>query len=134
MIDSANTKDRKTILVVEDDPHDFAYLQHCFASYAAEQIELTWAKTIDDADDLLRSTEYDLVVLDYFIGNRTPAKLLNYFIDSKLRSKVVVISSAYPTTYRPLTQTVQGLVTLDKTSLTSSKIKQTLAALGVSVN
>ena len=124
----------KRILVVEDDALDYAYVEHCLTEWTAEGIEIVWAPTVEEADQLLRQSEFDVVLLDYHVGSRTPGALVRHLRGPDHHVPVMVLSNQFPATLEPFLEAMDDTVFVDKTLMTSGSFRQGMAALGLALN
>ncbi|MCA9911136.1 MAG: response regulator, partial [Anaerolineae bacterium] len=64
------------VLLVDDDKDDFILIRDLLASLDDISVEADWAGTYEEAVQALLRNEYDLCLLDYFLGARTGLELL----------------------------------------------------------
>ena len=124
----------KRILVVEDDALDYAYVEHCLTEWTAEGIEIVWAPTIEVADKLLQQSSFDIVLLDYHVGPRTPCSLVRHLRGPEHNVPVMVLSNQLPSTLEYFLDAMEDTVFVDKTLMTAGSFRQGMAALGLSLN
>ncbi|SBS24676.1 Phytochrome-like protein cph2 [Marinomonas spartinae] len=80
------------LLVIEDDPQDFILLKECLNKSQRSFYEITHTQHFDEALDLLLSQQYDLVLLDYFLGGHTGIDLLKHTKKVGLDTPVIVLT------------------------------------------
>ena len=122
------------ILVVEDDALDFAYVEYCLTNWTAGETEIVWASTVEEADQLLSHSDYDIVVLDYHVGARTPGALIRHLRKPDNHVPVMVISSQHQSKLEFFLEAIDDTVFVDKTTMTSAKFKDGMAALGLQLH
>lgn len=134
MLNVTNRTARRTVLVVEDDELDYAYLDHCLRRALGAHVEIEWVQSVSDADRLLETKTYDVVVLDYHVGNRTPVSLVRHWQATATRPLVVLVSSAPPSTLSVMSAGIDNVVTLDKTSLNAHCMHSAFQNAGVAMH
>ena len=80
------------LLVIEDDPQDFILLKECLNKSQRSSYEITHTQQFDEAIDLLFTQQYDLVLLDYFLGGHTGIDLLKHTKKVGLDTPVIVMT------------------------------------------
>lgn len=133
MTNSKVRHSKKRILVVEDDALDFQYLQFCFSEWTFEAVDIVWASTVEAAERHLVSSKFDLVVLDYNIGTRTPFALVKHFRNKECRVPVMVMSSHHPSGIKDFVEAIEATVFVDKTIMTSQKVRDGMISLGLNL-
>lgn len=59
------------ILLIDDDNDDYVLTRDLIAEITAQQIVLDWASSPQAAYDMMASVQYDLCLLDYYLGSQT---------------------------------------------------------------
>ena len=132
----AESAPAKRVLVIEDDALDFAYVEHCLHLSIPESADVTWASTVEQAREILSGQTFDLVVLDYQLGNRTPGSLVKLLrgelgADPARSVPIMVLSSVHPHLLEPFMQALDRSILLEKTEMTLNAFRNTISALGI---
>lgn len=80
------------ILIVDDDQGDFYMARAMLEQIAEPKIETAWASSYEQALDALRDGEQDLVLVDYFLEDRTGLDLLRDARDMGVRTPMIMIT------------------------------------------
>ena len=67
------------LLVVDDDKDDFFVLRRKLQSVDISKYCITYVDSYDDALDALKSSRFDAVLMDYFIGNRAGTEVFGTY-------------------------------------------------------
>lgn len=103
-------------LVLDDDQLDYAYTTHCLHQiFGVDGINIVHAVSIDQAAEALGTIQFDLAILDYYVGARTPMTLLRHFEDSQRGCAVIVLSSVHPSIVKPFLNAIGNCAFMDKT-------------------
>ena len=128
----------KRFLVVEDDELDFAYVEHCLRVSVSDPVEIIWASDVETARQHLKSQSFDLVILDYHLGNRTPGALVQYLRnedrDIAKDVPVMVLSSVHPHLLEPFLEALDRSVFVQKTEMNLAAFRISISALGVTAH
>lgn len=118
-------------LLLDDDALDFAYTQYCLQQhFGARGVQISHVSTIEDAEAALSTTKFDIAVLDYCVGPRTPMSLLRHFEGLQSACVVLVLSSVHPSIVTPFLDAVGQGSFLDKTAFCADALSRALAAVG----
>lgn len=119
-------------LLLDDDALDLAYTRYCLEQhFGAPGVQVVHVSTIEDAEAALSTTKFDVAVLDYFVGPRTPMSLLRHFDDLQSACVVLVLSSVHPSIVTPFLDAVGQGSFLDKTTFCASALSRALTAAGL---
>lgn len=80
------------VLIIDDDEDDFFITSQYLQEISTINISCSWCYNIKDAQQQLRSNEYDLYFLDYRLGARTGLELLKEAISSGTYKPIVLLT------------------------------------------
>jgi PAS domain S-box-containing protein len=80
------------ILLVDDDPGDFEATRAMLGQIQGTPLSLSWASTFDEALVGLTSGEYQLLLVDYFLDDRTGLELLAEARARRIRTPVIMLT------------------------------------------
>lgn len=132
-----NASEKTTIrcLLLDDDPMDFAYTEHCLRTLLADRnAEIEHVATIEDADAALQSATFDIAILDYYVGSRTPMSLLRHFESAQTGCVVLILSSVHPSIVSPFLAAIGQGAFLDKTSFSARALAGALKKAGWNID
>jgi PAS domain S-box-containing protein len=75
-MDSSSPSIPWKILVIDDDRDDYLIIKDVLAGSSPERYVLEWAGTFETGQRMLRSTQYDAIILDYSLGEKSGIDLL----------------------------------------------------------
>lgn len=119
-------------LLLDDDALDFEYTKHCLAQIlGTDRVVIDHVATIEAADGALALTNYDIAILDYYVGPRTPMSLLRHFDNTHADCAVLVLSSVHPSIVAPFLDAIGNGVFLEKTSFSLRALSAALKKAGL---
>jgi PAS domain S-box-containing protein len=80
------------VLIIDDDEDDFFITSQFLQEIPSINVSCTWCFNIKDAQEKLRSNDYDLYFLDYRLGARTGIELLKEAIQNGTYKPIVVLT------------------------------------------
>jgi PAS domain S-box-containing protein len=80
------------VLIIDDDEDDFFITSQYLQEIPSINVNCTWCFNIRDAQEKLRSNEYDLYFLDYRLGARTGIELLKDAIENGTYKPIVLLT------------------------------------------
>lgn len=79
------------ILIVEDEELGFTTIKAMLVKY--KQINLSWAKSIEEAVQLLEKEQFNMILLDYLLSNETGLDFLRIMDEKGMKTPVVIITA-----------------------------------------
>lgn len=85
------SKDRISVLVVDDDPEDVDLLKDVIMDMRSYEVDITWASSYEQAfrRDL---DSFDVILLDVHLGARSGLELLKAFRDLQTRAPIILLT------------------------------------------
>lgn len=80
------------ILLVDDEEGAFLMTQAMLGSLERFPAKLDWARTFDEALEALTTGEYDVFLVDYYLGTRTGLELLEEARDRAIRTPMIMVT------------------------------------------
>lgn len=80
-------------LVVEDDPADFLLVKQSLLKSQRNRYQIRHILEFDEAIEALYGDDYDLILLDYFLGSHSGLELLQQAKKSQLNKPIIVMTS-----------------------------------------
>jgi response regulator of citrate/malate metabolism len=112
----------KKVLIVEDDHLDYVYLNYCVERSIKGGAVVTRANSIEEAKNIMRDCDFDLVLLDYHVGDRSPGALTEYLVDRDRVKAIALVTSAPRTVTNDFCSAVRVDIVLDKTWMPQSVV------------
>lgn len=81
-------------LVIEDDPADFLLLQQSLSKSERNHYQIRHIRDFDEATEALYGNDFDLVLLDYFLGHHSGLELLKQAQQSQMTKPIIVMTGA----------------------------------------
>ena len=80
------------ILLVEDDEDDFVIIRETLSKVRNNKFEIDWAKDFNEA--LLKASvdDYDLCIVDYFLGAHTGLEFIEEFIKRDFKEPIIILT------------------------------------------
>ncbi len=88
-------KEKKKILVVEDNPGDARFLKEVFNRYAEGQFEIEHQETLQGAVEWLRGVKMDAILLDLFLPDGFGLETLSKLRELEAETPIVVLTGFY---------------------------------------
>jgi PAS domain S-box-containing protein len=85
------TTNQNRILVIEDNPGDFALVED-FLTEKIEQLELLHVKSFNEAKTILSARQFDVVLLDLSLPDKTGAPLIKGIVEFCSGAPVIVLT------------------------------------------
>ena len=79
-------------LVVEDDPADFMLVKQSLMKSERHRYQIRHIAEFDEATEALYGDDYDLILLDYFLGHHSGLELLQQARQSQLSKPIIVMT------------------------------------------
>jgi PAS domain S-box-containing protein len=80
------------VLIIDDDEDDFFITSQYLQEIGTMNISCTWSYNIKDAQERLKSNEYDLYFLDYRLGAKTGLELLREAIENGSYKPIILLT------------------------------------------
>lgn len=80
------------VLLIEDDEDDFVIVRHLLADAYRDNYVLEWARTYEDALQEASHEQYDVLLLDYRLGERTGLELLRELIAAGCTAPIIFLT------------------------------------------
>lgn len=81
------------VLLVDDDRTDYVLTRDMLSSEASGPHSLTWASDFDEALALADGNTFDVILLDYILGNRTGVEFLHELRSGGTRTPVIMLTA-----------------------------------------
>lgn len=82
------------VLLIEDEPDHCDQVQDCFERYSSRLVELTCARTVEEACNVLDARRFDLVLLDHSLPDGTGSDVLERMYSALLTTPVIGLSTS----------------------------------------
>lgn len=90
---ATSSKQSLRVLLVEDDDTDARLMMWYSGMLERYTFDMTRTQKVDTALSELESQDYDLCLLDFWLGNETSLRLLPYLDRPTIRTAAVVVSN-----------------------------------------
>jgi len=80
------------VLLVEDDKDDYLLTEELLAEIKTTRFEVEWMKTFKEALFNIKDNAYDVILLDYHLGEYTGLELLKEVIGHKCSSPIILLT------------------------------------------
>jgi diguanylate cyclase (GGDEF)-like protein len=88
----SETPRRKRVLLIDDDPTQFACMRELFGLFRGEHYDLNWTPTFGEGLIALLSGKYCACLLDYQLGPRTGIELLEQASVAQCHTPIVLLT------------------------------------------
>jgi len=85
--------DRLNILLVEDDPEDHEIFERMLSNIEGLEYTLEWKSTFDDGRMAILGKNYDVVFMDYRLGEHCGCELLQCANENDCRAPIIFLSA-----------------------------------------
>lgn len=113
------------LLVVDDDPDDFFAIRRMLLSPSQREFSLKHVDNFDDALIELTKSSYDVVLIDYFIGDRSGIEILEAH-EGELTVPVIVLTGSDDSSVETAALKAGAFDFLDKNALTCATLTRSL--------
>lgn len=79
-------------LLIDDDQGDFVFTKGLLSQIRHPRIELDWVPTFEEGQEAITKGEYDLYLVDYYLGDRTGLDLLRVAARHQLDAPVIMLT------------------------------------------
>lgn len=86
-----------SLLLIEDDSEDYELARRLLSRSAGGKYRITWAKSAEEAARTLEAEDFDVVLMDYFLGGSTGLDLLTELPGRLYRCPIVMFTSGSET-------------------------------------
>lgn len=86
-------KDHVRVLLIDDDQEDFLLVSYMLAEAENTKFKLAWAQTYEAGFEAISRGEYDVYLLDYFIGIHSGLDLLKKAVEGGCKAPVIVLTA-----------------------------------------
>lgn len=81
------------VLLIEDDEDDYLITEDTLEDIPGQDYELTWVSEFDRAVDAIETfNDYDVVLVDFYIGKSTGLELLHLAREKDVRSPIIMLT------------------------------------------
>ncbi len=67
------------VLLIEDDEDDYFFVNHLIQKNSYIKAKLTWNSNLEEATKTLENNEFDIILVDYYLGKKTALDFLNSY-------------------------------------------------------
>jgi len=113
------------LLVVDDDPDDFFAIRRMLTTPSHREYVLTHVDNFEDAITELKTSDYDAVLIDYFIGDRSGIEILDAY-EGELTVPVIVLTGSDDSAVESAALKAGAFDFLDKNDLTCATLTRSL--------
>ena len=85
-------KEKIRALLIDDDQGDFVFTKALLSQLTRPTIDLDWVPTFEEGRDAITLGDYDLYLVDYFLGDRTGVDLLREAARHQLQAPVIMLT------------------------------------------
>ena len=85
-------KEKIRALLIDDDQGDFVFTKALLSQITHPTIELDWVPTFEEGRDAIAQGQYDIYLVDYFLGDRTGLDLLREAARYQLQAPVIMLT------------------------------------------
>lgn len=85
------------VLLVDDDEDDYLILKRTFRNIPNSPFKLSWSNSFDEARELVKSSDYDVFLIDYRLGAHTGLELLELAMPNKRSEPFLILTGASDT-------------------------------------
>lgn len=82
------------VLLVDDDEDDYLILKSIFSKIPHSPFVVQWSNTFEEARDLVKSSDFDIFLIDYRLGAHTGLELLEIAVPSKRSEPFLLLTGA----------------------------------------
>ncbi len=87
-----NDLDQLNILLIEDDEDDYLITKRHINNIPDKKITLDWISSFEEAKAALTSSQHDICLVDYRLGEHTGLELLQYAREIKYRTPTIILT------------------------------------------
>ena len=80
------------VLLIDDDEDEYAVIREMLAETGATKYDLDWAGTYNDGLKAISQSKYDVVLIDYRLGEKNGLELLNQIIGEGMKAPVILLT------------------------------------------
>ncbi|MDX1457061.1 MAG: EAL domain-containing protein [Marinobacter sp.] len=117
---------RMHVLVVDDDPADFAIVEALLGQASRSAFTLSHIDSFESALECLQERRYDVFLVDYFLGSETALPLLEEALHQKISQPIIVLTGADGDTLDDVVIENGAADFLPKSELTSELLERTI--------
>jgi PAS domain S-box-containing protein len=114
------------VLLIDDDQADYVITRDVLESIPGSSYALTWASTFDAALPLLHENAYDVVLLDYLLGDQTGVDVLEYIRKNGIQVPVIMLTAVDDRTVDEQALSAGAAEYLTKESLAAPLLDRTI--------
>ena len=114
------------VLIIDDDEDDYFITSQYLQEISAFHVSCTWCYNIKDAQQKLKSNEYDLYFLDYRLGAKTGLELLKEAIENGAFKPIILLTGKGTPEIDKMAVENGAYDYLIKSELTSEKLERCL--------
>ena len=119
------TEELIKLLVVDDDPDDYFAIRRMLLIPPKRNYTLTHIDNYDDAIAELKKSDYDAVLIDYFIGERSGIEILEAH-EGELTVPIIVLTGSGDSAVETAALKAGAFDFLDKNALTTATLTRSL--------
>ena len=82
------------VLLVDDDEDDYLILKNIFAKIPNSPFSVRWSSTFEEARELVKSSDFDIFLIDYRLGAHTGLELLEIAMPSTRSEPFLLLTGA----------------------------------------
>ena len=87
-----NNLNQLNILLIEDDEDDYLITKRHIASIPDRSITLDWISSFEEAKEALLTSQHDICLIDYRLGEHTGLELLQYAREIQYRTPTIILT------------------------------------------
>lgn len=116
------------VLILDDDPDDCLLVKHQLNGDAqlSGDFQATAVHTLEEAQDLLQKTHFDVCLVDYYLGNRNGLELIETLAAPKSSTAFIVLSGALQNATREKALELGVYDAIDKAHMTPYLLERSI--------
>jgi len=87
-----NDQDKLSVLLIEDDEDDYFITKKYLKGIPDKEITLDWISSFEEAKRALTTSQHDICLIDYRLGENTGLELLQYAEEIKYRTPTIILT------------------------------------------
>jgi len=87
-----NAQDKLNVLLIEDDEDDYFITKKYLKDIPDKEITLDWISSFEEAKQALSTSQHDICLVDYRLGENTGLELLRYAEEIKYRTPTIILT------------------------------------------
>jgi len=86
------TSDKLSILLIEDDEDDYLIAKRHLQNIPGKSITVDWVSSFEEAKEALKTSQHDICLIDYRLGENTGLELIQYAQEIRYRTPTIILT------------------------------------------